>query len=449
MSAGKDLGDPALRDLIDATPWLDTHEHLVEEHHRLVPGGYEFIPTAQPKEGAEPRMRIPGDWTALLDPAYVMADLVCAGMPAEQAASFHSDQGCPAEEAWSAVEPYVAAARNTGYLRALDITTERLFGSRLERDTVEEIDKRLRALRAEGFYAKVLREVANVSRCQVHSVDSDLICLTRQPELLHQDLVLVPLVFGSYPAVEEACGIDVGELDDYLEVIEWVFAQFAGRASAVKCAWAYQRPLLVDVPSAPPRGEFIRVRRGTATAADRRFVEDFLLQRCIDLATAAGLPVKMHLGYLAGSHNPQFRHIFSDVADVVPLLQANPATTFVLMHIAWPKQEELLALAKHHPNVVVDLCWSWIVSPRSTQDFLERALTSLPASKLLCFGGDFQTVEHVVGHAEIARRGLQRTLEGLLADDWIAAADIEGRVATLMHGNAERIFPDTTPVAGT
>lgn len=439
-------GDPALRELIDSTPWLDTHEHLIEEHHRLAPGGYEFVPTVQPADCAESRIRIPDDWRALVDPAYVMADLVCAGMSADQAASFHADrEDRSPEDAWSAVEPYVAIARNTGYLRALDITTERLFGSRLERDTVGEIDRRLRALRVEGFYARVLRDVANVSRCQVHSVDSDLMCLTRQPELLHQDLVLAPLVFGSYPAVEEACGIEVDDLDDYLEIVEWAFAEFAGRASAVKCAWAYQRPLLVKTQADPPNREFTRVRQGTSAADDRRILEDFLLQRCIDLATAAGLPVKMHLGYLAGSRNPQFRHIFSDVADVVPLLQANPATTFVLMHIAWPKQEELLALAKHHPNVVVDLCWSWIVAPRSTQDFLERALTTLPASKLLCFGGDFQTVEHVVGHAEIARRGLQRSLEGLLADGWMLPAEVDRHVATLMHGNAERIFPDTTP----
>jgi hypothetical protein len=74
----------------------------------------------------------------------------------------------------------------------------------------------------------------------------------------------------------------------------------------------------------------------------------------------------------------------------------------MLMHMAWPHQEQLLAVAKHHPNVVVDLCWSWIVTPVDARVRV-RSLTAVPATKLLCLGGDYMPVECVVGHAEIAR----------------------------------------------
>lgn len=384
---------------------------------------------------------VPGGWLALVDYAYVLSDLVCAGLSPEVAASLHREDGRSPVEKWELIEPFVEAARNTGLLRVMDLSAERLVGLRLARETVEEIDARLRALRVEGFYERVLRGVANISSCQVHSVDADLFCETRQPDLLAQDLAISPLVLGHYPAVERASGVEVASLEDYLDVIEWAFERYAQKAVAVKCAWAYERPLAVAVPSEPPRREFERLRSGAAGLAERRRVEDFLLQRCIDLATAAGLPVKLHLGYLAGVHNPSFGHVFADVGDVLPLVQANPATTFVLMHMAWPQQEQLLAVAKHQPNVVVDLCWSWIASPRSTQDFLERALTTIPASKLLCFGGDFIAVEQVVGHAELARRGLQGALEGLIASGWLGASDAVELVPWLMHGNAERIFP--------
>ena len=30
----------ALSELIDTTPWIDVHEHLVEEQHRLGDGAY-------------------------------------------------------------------------------------------------------------------------------------------------------------------------------------------------------------------------------------------------------------------------------------------------------------------------------------------------------------------------------------------------------------------------
>ena len=32
-----------MTELIDATPWIDVHEHLVEERHRLRDGAYEFV----------------------------------------------------------------------------------------------------------------------------------------------------------------------------------------------------------------------------------------------------------------------------------------------------------------------------------------------------------------------------------------------------------------------
>jgi uncharacterized protein len=424
-----DLGEQ-----IDATPWIDTHEHLVEEHLRLRPGRYEFVanPVGEPAAIAE-------DWSLLIDEPYSLSDLVCAGLPPETAADLHHSSERSPRERWDAIAPYFSAARNTGYLRAVDIATEQLFGLRLGAETVEEIDSRLRALRVEGFYEHVLREVANVSHCHVHSIDHDVLCETRQPDLLAQDLAISPLALGRYPSVERKTGIEVGELNDYLAVIDWCFERYATQAVAVKCAWAYQRPLAVDVP-APPHREFERLRAGQADEAEQRRVEDFLLQRCIDLATDVGLPVKLHLGYLAGYNNPRFRHVRDHVRDVVQLVQANPASTFVLMHVAWPQQEQLLAVAKHHPNAIIDLCWAWILAPRSTQELLARALTTLPATKLLCFGGDHGTVEHVVGHAEIARRGLQGALEDLIASGWLTPAAAAELVPLLMRGNAERIF---------
>jgi hypothetical protein len=65
----------------------------------------------------------------------------------------------------------------------------------------------------------------------------------------------------------------------------------------------------------------------------------------------------------------------------------------------------------------------------------------VPATKLLCFGGDYVTVENVVGHAELARRGLQSSLEGLVESGWMTMADAIGLVPLLMRENAERVLP--------
>lgn len=423
-----------LRDLIDETRWVDTHEHLVEEHRRLQPGSYEFLDPISREQAV-----IPADWSALIVD-YALGDLVCAGLSPAGVQRLLSSE-LSALEKWEVVEGCFEAARNTGYLRAVDLSTERLCGVRLSRETCEQIDAQLRSLRVQGYYERILHEVAGVTCCQVHSIDEDPFCETRLPGLLPQDLAIALLAGGRHLAVEAASGIEVSSLEDYLRVLEWCFEQYGSRAVAVKCNWAYRRPLAVGLIDVLPRREFERLRADIASLAERRQVEDYLFQRCIDLATAAGLPVKIHLGYLAGAHHPQFSAVFEHVHDIVAVVQANPATKFVLMHAAWPQQEQLLALAKHSPNVAVDLCWAWILAPLATQDFLSRALTTIPATKLLCFGGDYATVESVVGHAELARRGLQAALERLVADCWLTDADACRLVPLLMHGNAERIFP--------
>jgi len=432
MSRSSPLGEA-----IDATPWIDVHEHLVDERHRLGEHGYEFV------EVFGERTRIPGDWSALLTGGYAIDDLVSAGLPAEAARRFMSDGPEPLEK-WELVEPYLEAVRFTGSMRAAELTTERLFGLRLGRDTCEEIDERCRDLRRPGYYRDVLHDVANVERCQVNSLDVDPFCETEMPELFDQDISIAGLVRGAHPRAEELSGIDVGTLDDYLRVIEWAFERYAARAVAAKCFWAYFRSLAVGPVEGPPRRAFDRVRRHTDDATDRRQVEDFLFRRSVELATAAGLPVKMHLGSLARNNDPHLEWIYSCVADMTRLVQEYPGTTFVLMHMAWPQQEQLLALAKHQPNVIVEMSWAWTAAPRSAADFLARFLTTVPATKLLGFGADYQTVENVVGHAELARRGLERSLQSLVDSEWLSMDDALGLVPLLMRENAERILPSPT-----
>ena len=125
-------------------------------------GGYEFT------EVLGEETRIPGDWSALITGGYAIDDLVSAGLPADAALAFAAD-GLEPLEKWDLIEPYLEAARLTGYMRAVDLTTERLFGLRLARETCEEIDVRCRELRRPGYYRDVLVGVANVERCQVNS----------------------------------------------------------------------------------------------------------------------------------------------------------------------------------------------------------------------------------------------------------------------------------------
>jgi hypothetical protein len=423
-----------LREAIDSTLWIDTHEHLVPERARLGAEACRFVDAADRTEAV-----IPADWTALIA-GYCVNDMTAAGLPSESLADLRGDYLSPREK-WSIAEPYFLAARNTGYLKAVDLSTDKLFGMQLAADTCEAIDVAARGLRRPGYYQRVLA-AAGVERCQVHSLDSeDDPCPDEWEEPLDQDLSLYPLVTGQHPRAETLARIDVRELRDYENVIEACFERSARRVVAAKCLWAYYRPLAVVPSDAPPAQGFLRLRRGSASPTDRRHVEDYLFLRALDHAAKHDLPVKLHVGYLAGNALPELAYLSHHVDDAAALAQSRPQNRFVLMHMGWPYQEHLIAAAKHLANVTVDLCWAWILAPWSTTDFVCRFLTTAPATKLLCFGGDYAAVETIVGHAEIARRGLENALERLIQADWMSTDTACAAVHQLMRGNAERLFP--------
>jgi hypothetical protein len=85
----------------------------------------------------------------------------------------------------------------------------------------------------------------------------------------------------------------------------------------------------------------------------------------------------------------------------------------------------------------------------ATRAFVTSFLTTVPSTKLLCFGGDYLAVENVVGHAELARRGLHGALSDLVALGWCTRDEVVSLVEPLMRGNALSVFGDApVPLPG-
>ena len=126
------MSSSILRTAIHETPWIDTHEHLVEERHRLGADGYRF----RDVWGGE--THIPGGWTGLIS-HYAVDDVISAGH------AVRLDDGMSPEEQWDALAAGLRAARSTGYLRAVELTTERLFGLPFSRDACRALDRACRS----------------------------------------------------------------------------------------------------------------------------------------------------------------------------------------------------------------------------------------------------------------------------------------------------------------
>ena len=98
-------------------------------------------------------------------------------------------------------------------------------------------------------------------------------------------------------------------------------------------------------------------------------------------------------------------------------------------------------LAKHYRNVTIDLCWAWIINPAACVRFVKEFLLAAPSNKLLTFGGDYASVENIVGHAAVARQGLAQALSELVEEKWLTEAAALELVEPLMRGNARALFP--------
>ncbi|MCK1717562.1 amidohydrolase family protein [Bradyrhizobium sp. 141] len=126
---------------------------------------------------------------------------------------------------------------------------------------------------------------------------------------------------------------------------------------------------------------------------------------------------------------------------------AFPDTQFALTHIGYPYQEEFIALAKHYPNVAIDIGWAWSVNPAAGVRFLKDFLLSVPAEKIFTFGGGYMAVELIYGHACLARRGIAQAVSELVNEGWIAHEETPDLIERIMPGNALRFFPNQRPSA--
>ncbi len=421
--------------LAEEIPFVDTHEHLLEERTRL----------AGPEGAAQPARALKD--FAVLFSHYADSDLLSAGMPQADYARFFSP-GVDPRDKWRLVAPWYERTRLTGYMRNIRESLRILYGEDdLEESNVERVSAAVAALIRPGYYRRVLLEAAKVSYCQVNSLEDPLFMETAHPDLLAQDLSLVSLStdLASLEAARRAGGPggQARSLADWHAVIDWAFATYGPRAIAVKSQAAYHRRLDYDDVSsddAAPLFARFAVDRASLAADELKALQDHLFNYCLRKAGEHRLPIKLHTGTYAGTARMPLHRVRANAGDVSELLLRYPDLRFVVMHITWPYQDEAIALAKHFPNAWVDMCWAWIIDPAAATRFLEEFLMAAPASKLLTFGGDYMPVELVPGHARVARMGLARALARLEEQGWLAERETPALLARLMNGNAAELF---------
>jgi predicted TIM-barrel fold metal-dependent hydrolase len=400
---------------------MDTHEHFVQEADRL-------------KHGC--------DFFSYLH--YVHCDLMSGGLALEkvslEASALSSAQK---KEAFFRHWPNV---RFTGYGQALRIMAEDLFEvAEITPDTLAELNANAAALPRPGYYDTVLREGAKIVRaCRIVWPHSSTMCdldhLFPVPVFDHFATVASR---GDLTLLEADTDVSIHNLHDLEAALDVAFAQRAEEGMVgVKNFLAYRRPISFEqVPAARAEEVLLRTTQAHADTPvgfeEARPLQDYMVHAIIRRAVERDLPIQIHTGFQNDNAN------FVDntrPTRLVNLFMTYDAAKFVLLHGGWPYTQEFVALAKSFPNVYADMAWTYILGAGAAERLLGDLLDSVPANKILGFGGDYNFAEGAYAHAKLARRSIGRVLAGRIENETMSEDEALEVARMIMHDNGARLY---------
>lgn len=421
MKKVKDL----LEKKVFETPFIDTHEHLIDESERL-----SCIEPIIPCD----------DWTLLLN-LYFRFDLVSSGMSKELIDNFFSKHINPTDK-WGIVKDYWPYLKNTASGFVFRNTIKVLYDiDDISDGIIKELQNSYEQTRQKGFYKHIIQDLANIKHCHVHS-PIRAFRKSEFPDLLFQDIALNGLIQVSNIPFYVPEHIKPNSLSDWHSVIDWWFAEYNHLAKGVKIGNAYFRRLDFEKVQAEKVDKIFlkKINSQEISFSEEKLLQDHLFWYSVDKATKYGLPVKLHTGQWAMNNAMNMHWIKDNPSDCASLCKLSPNTKFIFFHLSYPHYEEMLSLAKHFSNAYIDMCWSWSINPLAAKDFLKKFILTAPNNKIFTFGGDDVIVENLLGHAAIARKGITQALSELVSDDWIDLDDALDLVDDLMYKNAEKLF---------
>lgn len=420
--ATQDSVFPRLMELMESMWIIDSHEHLDPEATRVA-------------------SRL--DFTHLFS-HYCVADFLAAGMtPDAQKRLFAPDTAV--DEKWSIFAPLYARVRDGSYCRAARLAMERFYGM-TDLGSAGDAEALTAAIRREntpGLYRRVLKDACRIRLAMNYG------SVTDDPEYF-APVVFVTGFADVTPAVirdmESRTGSSCATLGRYEEALGgYLEEQKRQGMKGLKLHLAYARDLdYAPRTHAEAEAVFNRVmeegygwRSSSLGYEESRPLQDYLVHRFMQIAGDLDLPMVFHSALQTNTD-----HKASD-ARPLPLwnlAHRYPHVRLVVLHAGLPWMEEAALLAKHFPNVYLDMGWTHLMSPEISTRALRAFVDLVPMHKVLGFGGDYFVVEKVWGHLVLARRDIARALASKVADGDLTVERAEAWVRALLWDNPKDLF---------
>jgi hypothetical protein len=398
-----------------AVPVVDTHEHLMTEA--------DFI-------------------AAELDFGWIMSytalDMGGAGMyrgpwGASQYVAYESLS--PAEK-WRIMAPYWPKAREARYATCTRRALKRFFGvADLDERSVVEVSERIGEYQYPGVYKRILQEECGLRVCL--RIGNSY----AEPHYFAPVLYICPFAGAiSRGELEAACpGGIPATAAEYIEQLGPRLDEAKAKgAVCIKIGWtARRRPIrFLEHPGAEVERSYQFLKEsGHANWYDAGVMEqlgafhDTCFRFCFDWAGRNGIPVQVHSGL-------EFDQPWDGRPSVfIPCLTDFRDTKFAILHGSYPYLDELTGLARSFENVTIDMAWLALLSGAAADLWLGEWLETLPANKLLAFGGDGLTFFEVCTHLEMAREMVARALAQRVVAGTCSVDEALVRARQVFHDN--------------
>ena len=409
---------------IQGTALVDTHEHLEREHEWL-------------ENGPDILQDLFGN--------YVPADLNTAGASPEGMKRLMDASDPDIAGRFEGIREAWDATQFTGYGEAVRLIAEHAYGiDELTGENLASAQEKIKVLRRPGERFRLLHDVANLDHTQTD--DKIWACV---PDDSGLDFFLYDLSWRSFcngeielEQIHAETGVEVVDLRTLKQGMDAIFAKHAPTAIAVKAQHAYNRTLnwieRNDVEASAALREVLTQPADEISVETRLCLGDWCWARGVELSIEHSLPFKIHTGYYAGNDRMPISRI--PAGNMCALFSRYLDAKFVLMHIAYPYTDELVALAKHYRNIWVDLCWAWSIDPYSSRDFLRRFLHAVPSNKLFAFGGDTHWPTSAMAYSIQARNEIRRALEAEISDGYLTEMQAMQIATRIMRDNQYACF---------
>ena len=348
---------------------------------------------------------------------------------------------------WDALSPYLVERGSNNFVRNLTHGILALHGGPeckwIDEGNWESINERVIACRTEkDFQSKSLIK-SNVIRVITDDYTNPLLNAQESLGVQYQSVVRINAFALGWHAESKdhngnsaaillsTAGFHPESFEDYLEAIRGLAEQMKSRGQvAFKNALAYDRSINFQEPNKP----LAKIAWGKRHPSEEEKLAygDYVVNYICQLAAEMDIPMQMHLGSaLIRSSHPMH---------VAGLIERNPGTRFLLMHLAYPWSRDLLGMAFVYRNIWIDLTWSWLLSPSHFKLALHEAIEILPDEGRMMLGGDNWHIEETVGTMHSFRSLLIEVLDEKISNGYLRVEQALNLGERILSQNAKAFF---------